>query len=382
MTSVKLSAMASLKRNLIVTLMVTAIFHSQAIADSNTPSSTQLENRQNSLWLFGGGGIGLLNLRSDVAGESDSKIGPRYHLSGLSSLYYEQFRFDVGLGWSYSKLSGESKPGGTGYMTTKAMQLEFAPNYRISNAFSLGLATDLLFGTDLTYSENVTDQTSTLLLAGLKASYDQRIGSSYLLRYGAKVMTNVTGNSDRRHWLALLEVHFGLPFLEPTYSNLSATCPPAEPCPPCPPQKVAKVVPAKQISKSVILVTLSNRQVNFETGRSELKEDSKKYFKKFAAILSSRLNYWKTIQISGHTDIRGGAEMNRKLSRDRANAVKNFLVQSGLPANRLNAVGYGPDRPLDPADNLDAYAKNRRVESSISGVKENSDLVGLINDIP
>lgn len=70
----------------------------------------------------------------------------------------------------------------------------------------------------------------------------------------------------------------------------------------------------------------------------------------------------KRIEVQGHTDSTGSAEYNRKLSADRAAAVVEYLIFKGVARERLVPKGYGPDMPLDPAKNEQAYAKNRRVE--------------------
>jgi outer membrane protein OmpA-like peptidoglycan-associated protein len=72
------------------------------------------------------------------------------------------------------------------------------------------------------------------------------------------------------------------------------------------------------------------------------------------------------IRVVGHTDDRGGAGHNRRLSRRRAVAVVSYLVEHGVAAERLEAVGLGQAAPL--ADNLSAAgrAANRRVELVIA----------------
>lgn len=66
------------------------------------------------------------------------------------------------------------------------------------------------------------------------------------------------------------------------------------------------------------------------------------------------------IEVSGHTDPRGTEQYNQHLSQQRADAVKNALIQHGIQPHRIASIGYGESRPL--ASN---YAMNRRVEVSI-----------------
>ncbi|MFN8355034.1 MAG: OmpA family protein [Spirosomataceae bacterium] len=68
------------------------------------------------------------------------------------------------------------------------------------------------------------------------------------------------------------------------------------------------------------------------------------------------------IELSGHTSNEGERALNTRLSKDRVNACKQYLVRKGIDEGRIVAVGYGPDRPVAPNDNEAGRAKNRRVE--------------------
>jgi outer membrane protein OmpA-like peptidoglycan-associated protein len=71
------------------------------------------------------------------------------------------------------------------------------------------------------------------------------------------------------------------------------------------------------------------------------------------------------MSIEGHTDNRGAADLNKKLSQDRSNSVMNWLTQHGIESARLEAHGYGLEKPIEPNDTDQGRAANRRVEFKI-----------------
>jgi large repetitive protein len=73
----------------------------------------------------------------------------------------------------------------------------------------------------------------------------------------------------------------------------------------------------------------------------------------------------KKVRVEGHTDEQGKADYNRDLSDRRAKSVMRYLVQRGVEASRLDAIGYGEDKPLVGGHDEAAWAKNRRVEFTI-----------------
>lgn len=70
----------------------------------------------------------------------------------------------------------------------------------------------------------------------------------------------------------------------------------------------------------------------------------------------------KLVRIEGHTDSRGSANLNQALSQRRAESVRAALLEEGVDAARLEAVGFGPDRPLADNANEQGRSQNRRVE--------------------
>ena len=100
--------------------------------------------------------------------------------------------------------------------------------------------------------------------------------------------------------------------------------------------------------------------VNFRTGSAEITEES---FTKLDEVYEQLAKYSdRKFEIAGHTDNAGSDRINIKLSLDRANAVREYLVNRGVEPGRLVAKGYGASRPK--ADNKTASGRsiNRRIE--------------------
>ena len=70
----------------------------------------------------------------------------------------------------------------------------------------------------------------------------------------------------------------------------------------------------------------------------------------------------KSGEIVGHTDNSGDAAMNLRLSEDRANAVRNYLIAQGVNPDSLVAIGYGQERPRADNGTEEGRAQNRRIE--------------------
>lgn len=107
--------------------------------------------------------------------------------------------------------------------------------------------------------------------------------------------------------------------------------------------------------------TLDN--VFFDTGLATLKPASYKALNDLFEAM--KLKPILIIEIAGHTDNTGTVEINMKLSQDRADAVRNYLIKNGIAANRVTAKGYGDTEPV--ADNAtdEGKQKNRRTEVRI-----------------
>jgi len=136
------------------------------------------------------------------------------------------------------------------------------------------------------------------------------------------------------------------PASAPTAPQTVATLPSAAPPPAAEPAPPAE---APSLSLAVL----------FEFGAARIQAASVPTLENLAAAMQAPELAASRFRIEGHTDAKGAAAVNLRLSRARADEVRRFLVARGVAAARLQSVGLGSTQPADPADPL--AAANRRV---------------------
>lgn len=122
---------------------------------------------------------------------------------------------------------------------------------------------------------------------------------------------------------------------------------------------LSKIAQVKEEQRGTV-ITLDG-QVLFVTGKAELLPIAKDRLNQIAKSLKE-LDDDKLVSIEGFTDSRGADDMNMKLSQDRANAVKDYLVSQGVKAEKLRSIGRGEASPVASNDTPEGRANNRRVE--------------------
>lgn len=120
-------------------------------------------------------------------------------------------------------------------------------------------------------------------------------------------------------------------------------------------------VPKAQVDGGQIRL---NESVFFKTAKSDILPQSYPLLNEVAQIL--RDNASIQIRVEGHTDNRGRAAYNKKLSDDRAASVRNYLIQQGIDSARITSIGFGLERPIDDNTTEAGRAANRRVEIHIT----------------
>ena len=119
--------------------------------------------------------------------------------------------------------------------------------------------------------------------------------------------------------------------------------------------------------ETLVTITLN---VEFDTNKAVVKDKYRNEIKKVADFMKKYPN--TTAVIEGHTDNVDTAEFNKKLSDERANSVRQYLINNfGIKASRLSSVGYGLTKPIASNSTEEGLQKNRRVQAVIKAMKKN-----------
>ncbi|NGM62960.1 OmpA family protein [Sphingobacterium sp. SGG-5] len=122
---------------------------------------------------------------------------------------------------------------------------------------------------------------------------------------------------------------------------------------------IEKIVVTEEDKK---VVDEAIRNLEFDLGKATIRANSFSSLNHVAALLIEK-NF--SLKLAGHTDNTGSRELNLRLSKERAEAVKAYLVSKGANASRIEATGYGPDQPIATNATADGRQQNRRVEFTL-----------------
>lgn len=146
-------------------------------------------------------------------------------------------------------------------------------------------------------------------------------------------------------------------------------------CPGTPPNTVVDGAgcPLKQprpVVTEKVIITEADRKVvdeaiknlEFDLSKATIRSTSYATLNRVAALLVEK-NF--SLKLAGHTDNTGSMALNLRLSKERAESVKAYLVSQGANASRIEATGYGPNQPIASNKTAEGRQKNRRVEFTL-----------------
>lgn len=134
---------------------------------------------------------------------------------------------------------------------------------------------------------------------------------------------------------------------------------PPPPPPPAPPAPVVAQKPAPPpVKKKIVL-----RSVHFDFDKSNIRADAVPVLNEAVSVLKDEGT--TAVIVAGNTDNVGTDAYNMKLSRRRADAVRDFLIKGGIPAKRIRVEAFGESKPVASNDTADGRAQNRRVELNL-----------------
>lgn len=112
------------------------------------------------------------------------------------------------------------------------------------------------------------------------------------------------------------------------------------------------------------ILTFAMKAVQFQLGKATLVPESYGVLNQIVSIMNKYPDY--KLSIDGHTDNTGTAEVNRKLSENRAKACYDYLASKGIPTNRMSFQGFGPTKPIADNSTYSGRTLNRRVEFNLT----------------
>ncbi|MCB0391696.1 MAG: OmpA family protein [Bdellovibrionales bacterium] len=372
-----------MKQQFISAIIFLTFISLPALAKDNASTSAQVVDNYygdaynpNGWWGFLGLNLGVVDSETRLRHERDTG-GSQFNLKALGSHYFtnNMWLADLGLGLQNSSL-------GRGQMdkSVTAAYLEFSPRYRFARNWQVGPTTQIFLLGDNDFFE---DSESPVGFVGAALNYETPWMQEYPVRIGGRVYVDI--NVDNRQvTMAMLDLQIGMPFTSrPTVKVIKRESVIKNP----EPQIKEKVLEAAieeeviddidDINKSELKdIILSEKDITFSMGRVEPEQQTQEFLNRLADLLSQEKELFKSVRISGHSDKLGKNLTNEILSYSRAQLVARAFAAAGLSNEKLEVQGLSDSQPL--ALNKEESFKNRRVEITFSGVKDEKRLRELI----
>lgn len=304
--------------------------------------------KENALQLYASAGAGIAGYKPTIttaAGTSfyagDKNIQELIIPVGLGAKFKISDAVNFDLGWTINFVDGDNLDGYYRGGNDKY-------NYAYAGLeFVLGSGKQLAFHNPvaLTYDEAVkAKQTAD----GLKADLDAQKSENAKLR---SEMNDLLKDSDGDGVADKLDKCPDTP---------AGTVVDGAGCPLKTPEKVVEKVIVTEEDRKVVNEAIKN--LEFDLGKATIRSKSYESLNRVAALLIQK-NF--SLKLAGHTDNTGSKELNLRLSKDRAESVKAYLVSQGANASRIEATGYGMGQPIATNKTAAGRQQNRRVEFTL-----------------
>ena len=354
--------------------------------------------------VFGGADLGIIftSPTGDLYPKLESsQLGFTPTAKILGSVFTRRIVLDLGLGLQYALYSGERigqivvkqdedgnefpfpEPIKEPYSFSQTtMVIEGAARLKFKQNFQAGLLGTALFSnssagfTSLRPGEDVNSEPYTVFI-GPQFIYEKPF-QKYISRIGASFSVSLTG-SNRTAYLANLHAGIG------SFLSEGATIVRTQRETKVKTKIVKEVISMKAQTAEVtdnVSFIFDSQMVNFKLNSSELSEKSAAFLSALGEVFAKEKDIWDKLIIEGHTDTRGSANFNQKLSALRAKTVAKELEKAGVPASALVATGLGASKPLISNEKSEVdFARNRRVEIRILGLKDARRLQKSVDEV-
>jgi outer membrane protein OmpA-like peptidoglycan-associated protein len=338
---------------------------------------------QKKFLIFGGLDLGMA-LYSETGQQSD---GPRsgfdFGVRGLVAYYLDSWVIDGGLGFLFISSSGTNyKPTPERISSSvRTVFFDLSPRYRLDEHWQIG--PELQFWTTSDYGLNRDlnlRDSNNALMAGVQTMYEWGAEKKY--RVGARWNMDLNASDRDLHVIqGFFQMSFSgfgskdqtNPYLEEMRESdveKAEDLPDPEPVVLPTPAPEQSAVPTQAGPQEKMVVTLDVNELPFESDSARLPKYTRDRVQEIGRFLGEHKEDWTSLIVSGHTDEQGNKKYNQKLSKARADTVRQLLGEGGAPLSKIKSVGMGSTRPLDRRHNKEAWAKNRRVELEFKGVKD------------
>ncbi len=234
-------------------------------------------------------------------------------------------------------------------------------------SIQLGLSATTVFSSAKKLYSSIPDVgVSYAVLAGPQFVYESRSREN-LFRLGASTQFALTGNQRSAFNFKVGGSYSFLlnsPFLTVTEKKVTKSRTTVQ-------KKIVTTREQTVLEKENVKFIFDSQTINFKFNKAELSDRSKAFVQGLGQIFAAQRSDWQKLTVEGHTDSKGNPEYNKRLSQQRADNVKRVLVENGLSADDIEAIGYGKERLLkNPEMSEIDFAKNRRVEVIIQGLRD------------